>query len=143
MTARPGPRPADLIRRAHARLDALYRAAEPPLTMPQFVLLEGLKRHGPIAARQLLERVGMDRSTGNHLLKRLREDGLIEAGPRTGFQVGGIPSLLTISATGNAARFKAEADLWRAEKRLLARLTMQERAQFLNCLTTAAFGEKP
>jgi len=139
VTARSGPRPADLVRRIHGRLSAIYADAIPPLTIPQFVLLDALKRHGPHCAKDLGRLVAMDRSTCSDLLIRLRREGLV-AGDR---KPGPVKVPLTITNAGRRLLNTAESALWNAEVEMLAGLTPQERAQFLNCMNTAAFGVKP
>ncbi len=136
MTARTGPRPADLVRRLHGRLSAIYADATPPLTIPQFVLLDALKRHGPHCAKDLGGLVGMDRSTSSELLIRLRRDGLVAGESKR----GPVKVPLTITNAGRRLLNTAETALWNAEVQMLSGLAPLHRSLFLNCLTIAAFG---
>lgn len=115
------------------------------MTLPQFVALDTIKRHGPHTVLELIKLTGIDRATFFLMLARMREDGLVENGPPApSVKPGPAPKVLCLSSKGRRALLASEPILWKAEKKLLEALTPQQRSQFLDALGVVAYsGPKP
>lgn len=139
-------RPAELVRRTQQSLTALYEAGAPEdgLTLPQFTVLDALKRHGPQTGQALIKLTGIDRSTLFSMRTRLAGDELIATVKVATGEPGPVPMALSLTHKGVRALKKAETAVWNAEVKLMARLTPQEKAVLLNALALTAFaGPRP
>jgi DNA-binding MarR family transcriptional regulator len=145
MTARP-IRPAELVRRTQQALAALYEASAPSedLTLPQFAVLDALKRHGPQTGAAMITLTGIDRTTLFGLVDRLRSAGMLVTVKIESEKPGPRPLRCSLTPKALRALAKAETAVWNAEVKLMSTLTPQERATFLNALAVTAFaGPRP
>lgn len=139
-------RPAELVRRTQQALAALYEASAPSddLTLPQFALLDALKRHGPQTGAALITLTGVDRSTLFGMVERLRTAGMLATVAVESPKPGRNPMALSLTPKGLRALAKAETAVWNAEVKLMSTLAPHERATFLNALAVTAFaGPRP
>ncbi len=99
------------LRKATRALTQTYDAALKPaaITAPQFTLLTGLAKNGPVSLSDLAARLGMDRTTLTRNLKPLQRDGLVGSAEGDDRRV----RLLALTAAGRA-RLKDAEPLWRA-----------------------------
>jgi MarR family transcriptional regulator, organic hydroperoxide resistance regulator len=99
----------DLYAASRAVMKAYHPLLAPlGLTYPQYLVMIALWESGPLAVKELSERLSLDSGTMSPLLKRLEAAGLI-ARTRSKQDERGVTVSLT--ATGNALRAKAPAVL--------------------------------
>jgi DNA-binding MarR family transcriptional regulator len=122
-----------LIRRMHQTADAFYYDETPhgDITPVQLAALRGIQFRPGIDQLRLANAIKLDRTTVAGVVLRLERKGLItrEAAPRDRRS-----NVLTLTADGE----KLLADLLpaadRAQRRLLAKLTPEQRRQFLDLM---------
>lgn len=134
-------RPVDLIRRTQQSLKALYEAGGPidDLTLPQFCVLDCLKRHGPQTATALVTLTGVDRTTLFQMVDMLRKTGLLAAVQIESSKPGRNPLAVSLTPKGMRLLGRADSAVWNAEVKLMSTLTPHERSTFLNVLAVTAF----
>lgn len=73
-----------LLRRAHQRHVAIFAAAIPDLTPPQFAALAKLGEQGDCSQNQLGQSIAMDAATIKGVIDRLKARGLVSLSPHDG-----------------------------------------------------------
>jgi MarR family transcriptional regulator, temperature-dependent positive regulator of motility len=126
-----------LLRLLEARYDALYQSMtrQSDITPRQFGVLMALYQQGPLTPSALAERISCDRNTLSEMLKRMIERKLVvkKMNPedRRSFQV-------QITAKGSQALLAVVPAAAELQNVMLAPLSKDDRAHFLNCLRAIA-----
>jgi DNA-binding MarR family transcriptional regulator len=137
--ARPAipPQPDFLVqlrRTQHAvriRLDAVLDATG--LTLPQYAVLETLRREGKFSASDLAREFGMSAQTLNVLVRALEANGLLR---RSRHPTHGRILLASLTAAGRRALERGRALGLSVQDRVLAGLTAADRQTLLRLLQT-------
>lgn len=122
-------RPGYLVRRLHQIHGGLFAEefAETRLTPVQFGLLSVLAAGGAFDQFSLSSAVGIDRTSGADVIKRLERRGLLE---RTRSERDRRANVIRITAEGAAVVERMRRPMERAQERLVAPLTADERTTF-------------
>jgi DNA-binding MarR family transcriptional regulator len=129
------PQPDFLVqlrRTQHAirtRLDAVLSPTG--LTLPQYTVLETLRREGEFSASDLAREFGMTAQTLNVLVKALEADGLLR---RSRHPTHGRILLASLTAVGRRALERGRALGLTVQDRLLAGLTASDRQTLFRLL---------
>jgi DNA-binding MarR family transcriptional regulator len=101
------------------------------LTLPQYAVLETLRREGPFSASDLAREFGMTAQTLNVLVKALEADGLLR---RSRHPTHGRILLASLTAEGRRALARGRALGLAVQDRVLAGLTASDRQTLLRAL---------
>ena len=125
--------PGHLLRRCHQIAVAIFfdECDAFDLTPPQFVTLVALARHGPLDRATLGGVAALDRTTIAVVVKNLLQRGLVETQPSTSDRRA---KIVAITRLGRRTIDQARAAVDLAQERMLAPLTVRERAQFIHLL---------
>lgn len=125
--------PGYLIRRAHQFATAAYTAEfdSDVVTGVQFVALTAISEQPGLTGVNVAERIGYDKMTTSHVIRRLERKGFIE---RRQSEQDGREIRIWLTPAGRKAMEVVEARLWRVSDRLFAPLTMAERETLLAIL---------
>ena len=120
-----------LLRRAHQRHVAIFAAAVPDLTPPQFAALAKLGEQGECSQNQLGQLIAMDAATIKGVIDRLKARGLVALSSHDGDKRRVIVSL-TDEGRGTLATLTARATAVSAET--LSPLSAKEAETFVKLL---------
>ncbi len=125
--------PGHLIRRCQQIAVAIFleECADDRLTPIQFAVLYARTDTGPIDQVTLGGMLALDRSTLGNVAARLEDRGLLTRGESAADRRA---KQLVLTAQGRALVDRARAPVMRAQERLLAGLTADERRQFVDLL---------
>ncbi|KRW95161.1 MarR family winged helix-turn-helix transcriptional regulator [Paracoccus sp. MKU1] len=129
----PAAHPAQLVRRVHQRAAQLFTQAVQVrnLSVPQFVALVTLLKHGPMMLSQLGRLTSIDPATMTVVVRKLVKDGLVI---KTTSETDQRVSVICLTECGETcARTHIPVSI-NAGESLLAPLTEDERRQFLALL---------
>lgn len=129
----PAAHPAQLVRRVHQRAAQLFSQSviSDNLSVPQFVALATLQKHGPMMLSQLGRLTSMDPATTTVVVRKLVKDGLVV---KTTSETDQRVSVICLTESGErCARAHIPVSI-RAGESLLAPLQQDERTQFLALL---------
>lgn len=129
----PAAHPAQLVRRVHQRAVQLFTqtAQLRNLSVPQFVALVTLLKHGPMMLSQLGRLTSMDPATTTVVVRKLVRDALVI---RTTSETDQRVSVIELTESGETcARTHIPISI-NAGESLLSPLTEDERRQFLGLL---------
>jgi MarR family transcriptional regulator, lower aerobic nicotinate degradation pathway regulator len=128
-----------LLQRAHRRLRQAHNEALRPLEMniAHLAVVALLAEHGDLSQRQLIEIMGVDKSTMVYVIDELEGQGLVERRPdpadRRAYAVH-------LTEPGRARMIEAGAVVARVEDDFLSPLTAAERLRFDGLLRRLAAG---
>lgn len=125
--------PGYLIRRAHQFATAAYTAEfdSDVVTGVQFVALTAISEQPGLTGVSVAERIGYDKMTTSHVIRRLERKGYIE---RRQSEQDGREIRIWLTEAGRKAMDVVEARLWRVSERLFVPLTTTERETLLALL---------
>jgi DNA-binding MarR family transcriptional regulator len=125
--------PGHLVRRAHQFHNTIFSQETSGLdvTAPQFAALRALSEFPDIDQTALSRIIAYDRATIGGLVERLEDKGLVR---RAVDKTDRRSRTLRLTAAGRAMFLRMRPMLERVSERMLARLTPDERATFIDLL---------
>jgi len=129
----PAMHPAQLVRRVHQKAVQLFAQSVQlrNLSVPQFVALVTLRKHGPMMLSQLSRLTSMDPATTTVVVRKLVKDGLIA---KTTSETDQRVSVICLTDSGERYAYAHIPVSICAGESLLAPLAEDERGQFLTLL---------